>query len=236
MSNDAKFRAALLAFAIAAISLSCGATEAERKNGATSERASSPGGAASAAPDTLLQLADSARIQGQSGAPLWIVEVSDFQCPYCAEWHAKTYHELKREFIDNGKARFAYINLPLPSHTNAWPAASAAMCAGLQGKFWEMHDALFSAQSLWATEPIPGPVFQTLASKAGIDGSAMSSCMSSKRLQPLIQADYDRAVQSGINSTPSFIVGGVMLTGAHPIENFRRIIDSLAASAASRSP
>ncbi|MGI9077883.1 MAG: DsbA family protein [Gemmatimonadaceae bacterium] len=236
MSQNPRFTGASLPFALAAISLACGTTEAERRSGSTTERASSRAVADSAATDTVLKLADGARIQGRAKAPLWIVEVSDFQCPFCAEWHQKTYSQLKREFIDSGKARFAYVNLPLPNHKNAWPAASAALCAGLQGKFWEMHDALFSAQLLWASDPKPDAVFETLAAKAGIDGSAMSACISSKRMQPLIQADYDRAVQSGINSTPSFIVGGVMLSGAHPIENFRRIIDSLATSAATRTP
>ena len=233
MSRFARFAGKILSLTLAASSLACGKSEAERRNEASSRSTTST---SPAAPDTLLSLADSARIQGRSGAPMWIVEVSDFQCPYCAEWHEQTYHQLKREFIDNGIARFAYINLPLPSHVNAWPAASAAMCAGLQGKFWEMHDALFSAQSQWSSEPTPGPIFETLASRAGIDGAAMSACMASKRLQPLIRADYDRAVQSGINSTPTFIVGGVMLSGAHPIENFRRVIDSLMASSAPRAP
>lgn len=236
MSRSAKHSISRLVFAFAVFALACGRTEAERRGGTTADRATSKPVSGSTATDTLLQRADSARIQGRPGAAIWIVEVSDFQCPYCAEWHQRTYHELKREFVDSGKARFAYINLPLPNHTNAWPASSAAMCAGLQGKFWEMHDALFSAQAVWASNPAPGPLFEKLASEAGIDAKAMSSCMSSKRMHPLIQADYDRSVQSGINSTPSFMVGGVMLTGAHPIENFRRIIDSLTALPTTRAP
>jgi len=224
-----------LGFMIAVISLACGTREAERRSGATKEPPSTSL-AKSATKDALLELADSARIQGRAEAPLWIVEISDFQCPFCAEWHENTYGQLKREFIDSGKARFAYVNLPLPSHANAWPAASAAMCAGLQGKFWQMHDALFSRQLSWASEPTPGPLFEKLASKAGIDASAMSSCIASKQMLPLIQADYDRAVQGGVNSTPTFLVGGVILSGAHPIENFRRVIDSLTTAAASRAP
>lgn len=236
MSSRTRSADAHLAFMLVFISLACSSTEVERGNSGTKESAPSTGVARSAATTTLLELADSARIQGRAAAPIWIVEISDFQCPYCAEWHERTYGQLKREFIDSGKARFAYVNLPLPSHGNAWPAASAAMCAGLQGKFWEMHDALFSEQLSWASEATPGPLFERMASKAGIDASAMSACMASKQVQPLIQADYDRAVQGGINSTPTFLVGGVTLSGAHPIENFRRVIDSLTTAAASRAP
>jgi protein-disulfide isomerase len=93
--------------------------------------------------------ADQARILGRPTAPVWVVEVSDFQCPYCKMWHDSTYETLKREYVNTGKVRLAYINFPLEKHRNAMPAAEAAMCAAAQGKFWEMHDALFDAQAKW---------------------------------------------------------------------------------------
>src|SRR6185503_10424434 len=66
--------------------------------------------------------ADLARIQGSSTAPIWVIEVSDFQCPFCKEWHDQTYKKLRDEFVSTGKIRLAYINFPLNQHVNAWPA------------------------------------------------------------------------------------------------------------------
>ena len=208
------------AISIALIALACTASEAARSEAARSEAARQD-----QKPDA--GRADSGRVQGRADAPIWIVEISDFQCPFCRDWHEATYAQLKREYIDAGKARFAYINLPLPSHPHAWPAAERAMCAAAQGKFWEMHDALFGSQPKWAPLPDATAFFDSLAGKAGVDVPKMRACVTSKALHPLIQADYDRAMEAGVNSTPTFIVGGVSLTGAHPIENFRKVIDSL---------
>jgi protein-disulfide isomerase len=194
---------------------------------ATTDTPARPRGAS----DTLAARADSARVQGTPGAPIWIVEISDFQCPYCRQWHEETYPRVKREVIDAGKARFAYLNLPLPSHRNAWPAAEAAMCAGLQRKFWPMHDALFHSQDRWAQLSEPGAVFDSLATSIGLDVGRLRTCVASKALRPLIQADYDRAVEAGIQSTPTFMVGDARLEGAYPYENFRQAVDAALARA-----
>ena len=83
--------------------------------------------------DSLLQLADAGRIQGSASAPVWLVEVSDFQCPYCKQWHEQVYPAIKKDYIDRGIVRMAYVHMPLNIHPNAQPAAqrdaSAAGCA-----------------------------------------------------------------------------------------------------------
>src|SRR5918999_4616404 len=84
-----------------------------------------PATASAAAPDTLTARADAARIQGSASAPVWVVEVSDFQCPFCKTWHDSVYRALRREFVEPGTVRLAYINYPLPTHANALPAAEA---------------------------------------------------------------------------------------------------------------
>ena len=81
---------------------------------------------------------------------------SDFQCPYCKMWHDSADMTIRREYIDNGKVRLAFINYPIGSHQNAIPATEYAMCAAAQNKFWEMHDALFAAQEKWV--PLPNRV------------------------------------------------------------------------------
>ena len=175
--------------------------------------------------DSLLGLADAARIQGSATAPVWVVEVSDFQCPFCKTWHDSVYRAFRREFVTPGTVRFAYINYPLPNHANAMPAAEAAMCAGVQGKFWEMHDGLFERQHDWAHAPNVSAVFDSVARSKGVDVAAMRRCIESGAVRDLIRADVDRAQETGVQGTPSFLVGGdVLLRGMQPLENLRRAI------------
>ena len=175
--------------------------------------------------DSLLGLADAARIQGSATAPIWVVEVSDFQCPFCKTWHDSVYDAFRREFVTPGTVRFAYINYPLPNHANAMPAAEAAMCAGAQGKFWEMHDGLFERQHEWAHVPNASAVFDSVARSKGIDVAGMRRCIESGAVRSLIRADVDRAQETGVQGTPSFLIGGdVLLRGMQPLENLRRAI------------
>ena len=200
------------------LTLGCAGKEAE---GDTRQRASPPPAEA----DTLTARADAARIQGSSTAPVWVVEVSDFQCPFCKTWHDSVYRALRREFVVPGTVRLAYINYPLPTHANALPAAEAAMCAGAQNKFWEMHDGLFDAQHAWAHIPNAASVFDSVARTKGVDVAAMRRCIDSGATRALILADAERAQESGVQGTPSFIIGGdVMIRGMQPIETFRRAI------------
>jgi protein-disulfide isomerase len=181
---------------------------------------------AAVAQDSSITRADLARTDGSASAPVWVIIASDFQCPYCKEWHDATYPALHNEFVKTGKVRVAYVNFPLAIHAQAWPSAEAAMCAGVQGKFWEMHDAIFDNQKRWASGPSPATVYDSLARTTGVDMARWRECITKGVTKPLIQADYQRAQASGIRSTPSILIGNELLAGAHPIENIRRILDS----------
>lgn len=194
-----------------------------------------PSAADSAAPaetaasaDSLLARADRGRVQGAPNAPVWMVVVSDFQCPYCARWHAQSYDTLKRKYVDSGKVRIAYLNYPLPSHPHAWPAAEAAMCAGLQGKFWEMHDAIFQTQERWSPLSVAeaAPLFDSLAVARGLDMEAHRRCVSTHALRPLIQADFDRVQRTGVTGTPTFFIGKHVIGGLGPTSAYSAAIDS----------
>src|SRR5208282_4061242 len=115
--------------------------------------------------------------------------LSDFQCPYCRQFHDQSFSALRQEYVTTGKVRMAYINYPLPIHANAWPAAETAMCAGLQGKFWPVHDALFAAQSAWAEKKVAQPILDSIARVAGADTAALDRCVSTHAARPLILAD-----------------------------------------------
>jgi protein-disulfide isomerase len=172
----------------------------------------------------MLATADKARIQGSSAAPVWIVEVSDFQCPYCKMWHDSTYATIKREFIATGQVRMAYVNFPLQGHANAVPAAKAAMCAALQGRFWEMHDALFDSQETWAPLRDPMPKLESLATGVGVKPSEWRECVNGQVIQRLINADRQRGDAAGVTSTPFFFVGDEVIRGAAPASAFRAAI------------
>jgi protein-disulfide isomerase len=155
-----------------------------------------------------------------------VIEVSDFQCPYCKQWHDQTYAAFRDQYVKTGKVRLAYVNFPLDSHVFAWPAAESAMCAGAQGKFWPMHDALFATQNHWEATSSPAPVFDSLAKAVGLDIKRWHDCVSSGIMKPLIAADHDRASRAGAAATPSFMIGDKILEGAQPIEELRKAIDS----------
>ena len=175
--------------------------------------------------DSVSTLADKGRIRGAETAPIWLVEISDFQCPYCKRWHDESYAILDKEFVQTGKVRLAFLNFPIPSlHPNARAAAEAAMCASVQGKFWELHESLFNSQKSWAPKKDPMPMFDSLAVAAGADGPRWRSCMSSHSAVPIIDADRQRLSSTGVQSTPTFFIGDQKLEGAYPADSFRVII------------
>ncbi len=212
-----------------ALSFAC-APAGSARQGADTTTVARPAAASAAPapvpPDSNITRADLSRIQGSANAPVWVVEVSDFQCPYCKQWHDQTYNAFLDLYVKTGKARLAYVNFPLASHVHAWPAAESAMCAGAQGKFWPMHDALFATQTRWEAMSSPTSVFDSLAQANGLDMQRWRECVSSGRMKPLIAADHDRATRAGASATPSFMIGDKILTGAQSLEDLRQAIDS----------
>ena len=200
---------------------------------ATTTRAASMSGLT----DSVSAAADRGRIRGSATAPVWLIEISDFQCPYCKQWHDETFATIDREYVQTGKVRIAYLNFPLSSiHANARAAAEAAMCASVQGKFWELHESLFATQTAWEREANPVPAFDTLAAKAGVEPTAWRSCMSTHATAKLIDADHDRSSRAGVQSTPSFFIGDRALAGAYPVDTFRVAIDAALAKARAAAP
>ena len=186
--------------------------------------------------DSLLQLADAGRIQGSPSAPVWLVEISDFQCPYCKQWHDQVYPAIKRDYIDRGIVRMAYVHLPLNIHPNAGPAAETSLCASVQNRFWPVHDKLFDTQERWATMQDPSALFDSLALAAGVDEGPYRDCMRSGIMRRVINGDRSRANASGVTSTPWFFVGNEPIRGMAPLDAYRQAIERARASAAGRSP
>ncbi|MCC7053783.1 MAG: thioredoxin domain-containing protein [Gemmatimonadaceae bacterium] len=222
----------LLLGALATLALTACARTAESATPASPAITYGPDSATVVMDTALLRKADLGRITGDSTAKVIVLEVSDFQCPYCKVFHDSTYSLLRSAYVDNGKVRMAYVNLPLRGHRNAWPAAEAAMCASVQGKFWTMHDSLFDAQPRWEDIAKPDTMFARFARTLALDEKGYASCMTTHATRPLIASDAERSSSAGISGTPAFIIGDSLLSGAYPFADFRRVIDAnLAASA-----
>ncbi|MBW3572837.1 MAG: DsbA family protein [Gemmatimonadetes bacterium] len=190
-------------------------------------------------PDSLLDRANRGRMKGSDSARVTIVELSDFQCPYCRDFAATTWKQVDSAYVRTGRARVLYINLPLTSHREAFQAAEAAMCAGVQGKFWPMHDRLFAAQGEWSGKADAGERFDSYAQALELNMADWRDCTANDRTAPLIVGDAMQAAEARINGTPTFILnspnGQRALTGAVPFEEFAREMDALLAAPAAGS-
>jgi protein-disulfide isomerase len=169
-----------------------------------------------------------ARSKGSPDAPITIYELSDFQCPFCKMFIDSTWEALQAEYIETGKAKITFLNLPLISlHANAAEAHEYAMCAATQDQFWRMHDRLFETQETWAPMTDPTPYFVSLGEQLELDQAAFQQCVTSGAVRTLIAEDVRLAIQSGVNTTPTFIVEEGAFSGAQKIDLWRMILDSI---------
>lgn len=179
----------------------------------------------------ILGAADAARRKGTEDAPLRIVEISDFECPYCAQFHRDSWPLLDSVYVDGGYAQYLWISFPNSNHPRAWPAIEAAFCAGAAGRFWEMHHLLFERQEEWTVAEDPHGRFVEYAERIGVEGESFAGCLRNDQPAPLQVSDYESALRSGITSTPFFVVGdSVAIQGAVPAARFRSVVDSVLAA------
>ncbi len=173
--------------------------------------------------------------KGEKTAPVTLIEFSDYDCPFCKR-HAQTVMpELIKNYVDTGKVRFVMREYPIPNlHPRAEAAAVAVLCAGDQGQYWGMHDAMFADQKANKDED-----FKAMANTLGLDSAAFDTCYASGKFDAQIKADIAEGQKLGISGTPSFVVGltdpkdpnKVHLTkfirGAQPYTSFAANIDEL---------
>jgi len=155
-------------------------------------------------------------VRGPAEAPITIVEFSDFQCSFCARAQ-QTLHLLKLKYP--GLIRVVFKNMPGARHDRARPAAEAALCAGRQGRFWEMHDWLFSHQNELDDDSITGA-----ARDIGLDMEAFSACLESDETLGQIDRGVNTARFLGLTGTPVFFINGIMVRGARPLTTFDEIV------------
>ncbi|NML65311.1 DsbA family protein [Hymenobacter sp. RP-2-7] len=144
--------------------------------------------------------------QGPADAPLQLVEYGDYQCSYCGE----AYPAIKAAQQALGdKLAFVFRNFPLPDvHPQAQGAALAAEAAAQQGKFWEMHNALYEHQNQLDDQHLEG-----FAQRLGLDVERFKRDMQSQAAADKVEADFESGIRSGVNGTPSFFVNGQKFDG-----------------------
>ncbi|MBL3555358.1 MULTISPECIES: DsbA family protein [Marinobacter] len=148
---------------------------------------------------------------GDPDAPVVVREFADYQCPACARFSDAS-EQLKQEYVETGKVRFVYFDLPLQQHDNAVPSAHAARCAGDQGAYWEMHDELFDMQTEWSGSGSPVDTFSRYANDLGLDERRFRRCMSTDLHIDDIEQSRRVAMQLRVTSTPTVLVDNVRLT------------------------
>jgi protein-disulfide isomerase len=178
--------------------------------------------------------------RGNQNARVVLVEFSDYQCPFCGRFYRDTLPQVEKEYIQAGKIKYVFNNLPLEElHSSAFRAALAVECAGSQGKFWDLHARLFANQNALAPSDLA-----TQAKAIGLDMGQFNGCIESEKTAAGVRAGLEEAASLGIQATPTFVIGLIdaknpddtnikivsMISGAHPFQVFKAAIDKALAT------
>jgi protein-disulfide isomerase len=155
--------------------------------------------------------------KGPDGAKITIVEFSDFECPFCVRAEP-TVKQLLEAYP--GKIKLVYRDFPLPMHPHAPKAAEAAHCAGDQGKYWEMHEKLFANSQKLAVGDLKG-----YAKDLKLDQAKFDKCLDSNEKAPVVDKNRKAGEEAGVTGTPAFFINGRSLSGAQPLDAFKKIVD-----------
>lgn len=155
--------------------------------------------------------------KGPEDAPVTIVEFSDFECPFCSRVNP-TLAQVEENYGE--KVRIAFKQFPLAMHPHAEKAAQAALCAHDQGKFWEMHDAMFGNQQELAVEQL-----KAKAADLGLDAETFNQCLDSGKHAERVQSDMAEGQAAGVTGTPAMFINGRLVSGAVPYDQISSVID-----------
>jgi len=155
--------------------------------------------------------------RGPENAPIKIVEFGDFQCPFCA----RLVPVLEQVFEKYGsKVRLVFRQFPLPFHSAAFKAAEASLCANDQGKFWDLHEAMYENQQQLQVDNL-----KAKATALGMNAEQFNSCLDSGKFSASVQADTQAGNQAGVLGTPALFINGRFISGAVPLDQITKIID-----------
>ena len=161
---------------------------------------------------------------GSDSAPVEVIEYSNFGCPWCARFAVLMKPDIRERMINTGQVRWVYRDFLLGDHQAGNLAHEAAACTGEQGLFWPMHDQVFYNQGRWVQDRRPARTFRGYARDIGANLDQYDDCMDERRYFARILATRERGIALGVSSTPTFIVGGLMVSGALPYDSLRTLV------------
>lgn len=191
-----------------------------------------PKAGASAWDSTLPKLTAMGHVEGSDSAQLEVVEFADFECPICSQFATLTEPDIRTHLIDSGVVRIRYMDFPLSQHRNTWNAHRAAWCGGDQGKFWQMHDAIYRYQDSWNTEATDNPdkVLAGIAKGAGLNMDQYTACIDAKKYQAQLQANELEAERRHVDATPTFVFGNTVIANYLTYDQFRAQVEQALAA------
>lgn len=161
---------------------------------------------------------------GSKGAKVVIEDFSDYECVYCHAYVSEAFPSIINNYVKTGKVYYVFNNFPLSFHPHAKKAAEAALCAGDQNKYWEMHHALFANQHVW-NQGNEVEVFAGLAKDLSMDEHQFRSCLQTEKYKTQVGKDIELGTQRGVSGTPSFFINGQQVVGAQSYEYFKDVIE-----------
>lgn len=174
-------------------------------------------------------------IMGDTNAPVKIEEFADYECPSCGQYAVVSEPDVRERIVKAGLASYYYYDFPLPMHHNTQAASNSAACADEQGKFWEMHDQLFTHQEHWGLNQMggeatdnPKDIFKSFATGIGLNVAQWEKCFDDKKYQKRIDANYGEGLRRNVNSTPTFYINGRMVAGGRSYDEIKAAVDSAA--------
>lgn len=168
---------------------------------------------------------------GDEGAPVHVIEFSDFGCQYCRQFHQESFPTLIEEYVTTGRVRWKYVTFVSGMFPGSKVMSVAAECAADQGLFDAMRDRLFDAQPEWKGVKDPVPLILEYAGAVGADVEALMRCFDEKRTEPRVDQGTRLGWAMGVRGTPTFVVDGFSMMGALPLDFLRQLLDRRLAAA-----
>jgi protein-disulfide isomerase len=179
---------------------------------------------------TTLDTTNASPALGSDSAPVTIIEFGDYQCPFCKKWNQETKPLVEKNYIDSGKAKLIYVDLPIIG-PDSIQAHASSYCAAEQGLYWQYHDYLYKNQGHendgWAAKERLKDLASTLP---GLDSEKFNQCLDSGKYENRVKENKNLAIKTGASSTPTFIIigpdkSGTQIGGAQPFSVFKSVID-----------
>ncbi|HXG73260.1 MAG TPA: thioredoxin domain-containing protein [Candidatus Nitrosotenuis sp.] len=179
---------------------------------------------------TAIDTSGGSPILGSESAPVTIIEFGDYQCPFCQRWNLQTKPLIEQNYINSGKVKLVYVDLPIVG-ADSLKAHASSYCASEQGLYWQYHDHLYKNQGHendgWAK---PENLKELASRLDGLDAQKFSECLDSGKYEERVKENKNIAMRTGARSTPSFVIVGpdgseTRISGAQPYSVFQSAIN-----------